>query len=255
MQYTQSHKTWMFFLILSCCFLTGTSFANPFSVHKEQRLKKLVEEATKGRVIYIDHFAGPEEMTGIILKGLNNDSKKIIAWNPPGTDFLMVGRLINSSGEDLTQVAHDFFISEVDHNDDLSFESIEPKLNYFSFSSSPSGKTIHIITDPSCSHCSRLSHEMEDSKEQLSDFDIRIVPIGRPGVGIKAAAKILKHGPNQVTAQSFSLANPGPDDLAAVERNTDLLVGVFPKLATPMILVDGKPIKNTLDALLEEVFE
>ena len=237
MQKEQTHKTLVIAGLISSCLLSATMvFANPFAAQSEQDYKNLVAKVTKGRAVYVDHFAGPENLTGIILRGLNADSKEIITWNPPGTDFLMIGRLVDTYGSDLTQVAHNFFISETDPGEPLSFESIESELKFFQFSSpasrSEKTKTIHIITDPSCPYCANLRQDMGHFKEDLADLDIRIVPVSHPGDGVKAAANILRHGP--VLAKSQSFPNPSPDDLAAVEHNTNLLVGVFPKLGTQM---------------------
>lgn len=254
MQNIQSGKTLAItVLVLSCLLPITTSFANPFEAQNKKDLRALVARVTKNRVVYVDHFPGPENLTGIILKGLNQDSKKIIAWNPPGTDLLMIGRLVDATGTDLTQVAHDYFLSESNTSDPLSFETIESELKFFQFSSpaSLSEKTIHIITDPSCVYCARLGRDMISHQNDLVNLDIRIVPIAQPG-NETAAVDILKHGPDTNSAVAI---NQSQKDVDSIKHNTKMLLEAFPKLSTPMILVDGKPVKNTIDALLNEVPE
>lgn len=92
---------------------------------------------------------------------------------------------------------------------------------------------------------------MISQKNDLVNLDIRIIPIAQPG-NETAAVDILKHGPDTNPAVAI---NQSQKDVDSIKHNTKLLLKAFPKLSTPMILVDGKPVKNTIDALLNEVPE
>lgn len=232
-------------------------FANPF-IQQSDNLKPflidLVNKASTGKAVYINHFEGPEGLTGIILKGLNKDSKEIIGWNPKGSNLLFIGSVVDLSGKDITQIAVEYYISsKQDQEINEKQAALIKDLNGFRYIETvTSSKVASVVIDPACLYCQEIINQIELRKEEFSKkgMSVEIIPIGTPNTPyVKEAANILSFGPKIGKIKPLNTADP--QKIALVNYNTEKLTEAFPDLKTPLIILDNKIVKN-IDILLGE---
>lgn len=208
-------------------------------------LDNLVRQASLGQARLISAFDGPDGMTGLVIKGMQETSKELVAWKPNRADVLVIGRVFGPDGTDYTQQAERRLSGGT-----IPVEA-EPKPQsletvYWQALQNSSSRAIAqfdlesfktplmVFFDPNCTHCHRLRHMAEESREVFVGHEVEILwlPVAFDPVSEKKAAALLLKG----FAESVESVEITDEAISAVRINTRLARAAMPDLYTPMMM-------------------
>lgn len=92
--------------------LTGYE-SNSLSSYKkranlEDSLSMFVNKASNGEAVLVTHFEGPDNLIGVVLKGVNSNGKHMYGWVTPDLNNLIIGQVFGKDGFDKTELAEKF---------------------------------------------------------------------------------------------------------------------------------------------------
>jgi thiol-disulfide isomerase/thioredoxin len=216
-----------------------------------EKLEALVAQASGEQARLIDFFAGPGGLTGVVIQGLQSDSKRIIGWVTPGTNHLVVGKVFDRDGTDATEIAHDAFISgipstslQMPKEDALSMARSFQGLVQFEIKNPVN--TLFVFASPDCSYCRRLHRNISNLEKEFkrARVEVKWLMVGFSDEAVVKAANILDKGfsvwGNRIEAQ------PSADHIEAVENNARLLSHTLTNIVTPTLIWEADGITDMI---------
>ena len=217
----RSRKEWFYAFLFSITVIPGVlSFhgitANSiFEEPDTSDWQQVVFDSTLNKAHLVRQFDGPKgsPFKGLVLEGRRADGtsgRSIVAWGIG--NYVIVGEVFGPSGEDITVAAAQRegvlhpnavpkgggqFQNAVPRAE-LSPDTIyDAALRLTGFVQGPGhGPNIALVfTSPSCTHCTRLKRQLEESEAEFADqMTIRWLPVGMNESDIMTAAQSLGGG-------------------------------------------------------------
>lgn len=244
-----------------------------------EKVIKLVQQATKGKAKPILQFNAPSGLTGLVIGSGKKDDKKIIAWVTPDSETLIIGKLTDINGMDLTAVAEQEFgairlaltrasgftethnLSTGDDgvfgNDDLIRLLQERSRQGYAFQTNKtnSKKDLYIFFDPDCPYCKDTWKDIE-MNEKLNKNDVNIFwfPLALREENENYAAAYLEEGAKAYEKTVISGEMPtGQPSIAALRksRSNRELIALTGQLRTPSVVFKNSEGVQFLAGTLE----
>jgi len=227
----------------------------------EKKLATLVDQASNAEARIVGYFQGPGGMTGVMIKGPNEDSQTIIGWVPPGIDYLMVGSLFDRKGDDLTKTATEAFIdnpqqaSTVPEKDSSvasePTEGVEACIGCSDtgveqFDIKEPTAVVYVFVTPDCYYCRNMYRTVNKLEEDFVEAKVQVrwLMVGFDKSTIRNASAILASGID--TPWTRPGAEPQNEHVQQVFANSNLLLETVEgeDISTPtMVWVeDGKDV-------------
>lgn len=213
------------------------------------KLEELVEQASGHQARLIDFFAGPGGLTGVIIKGLKEDSKTLVGWVPPGADYLVLGRVFDRKGADQTVLATTNLLGGEARGaaalslDDVYSMALQFRgVDVFPDMENPAN-TLCVFFDTGCHYCKRLYRYVRQNAHVFEDQKIQVkwmpVAFGAEKAERQATA-ILQFGMEQWGKAVSADWAPEKELTEAVRNNSQLAAAAVPKLFTPLLIWKGE---------------
>jgi hypothetical protein len=232
----------------------------PGSVY-EAKLKKLVHDVSKGQAEYAGYFQGPGGLAGVLMKGPSSDSKTIVGWVPPGSDYILVGNLFDRSGNDLTLAANKAFLSltspvapaEQEDNrvgqegsPDIQKRVSGTELGIDGFDIEDPVATIYVFASPDCYHCRDMYRAVRKLEKEFvaAAVQVRWLLVGFDRSAIEKASALIASGID--TPWVHPAKKPTKESVQQVSENAQLLLDVVQgeKVPLPTVVwsLDGEEV-------------
>lgn len=203
-------------------------------------LSELVSNVSKGKAVFVSSFDGPKGMTGLVIKGNSPTGKKIIAWHYTGTDVLVMGKVVNEDGQDLTTLAAQTHIQSQTMSTPGVFQP--ENMGSYVFKEGQGGeiRQLYIVVSPSCGTCQKILQKLNAPETVFKkDVQVSLIPVGQRDQDVERGARLLETG-------FFAGSTiPNAQSIRTVESNTRQFfenAGTQPKV--PMLLHEGEIITS-----------
>lgn len=213
------------------------------------KIETLVKEVSGGQARVVDVFAGPDGLTGMVLKGLEEDSPQVIGWVPQGERFVVVGNVYDRSGSNLTDEAAIQFIG--DHPEisateeplpvltpDQSYDLVQTLAGVNQVAMKEPRNTLYVMFESSCWYCLRLHRQLTQAEEQFKTAGLQVkwIPIGYEGPSRERGAQILAQG---LGAMKDGSQPATKENLEAVDNNSLAMLQMMSQISTPTLIWKG----------------
>lgn len=243
-------------LLAACGTVNGgnNSKININSKHETVHLMKLINNASKGRAVFVKAYNGPtKNIIAVLLKNTTSGNEGLV-W-VINNNYLIFGVLIDSEGKNLTSEYIKKY--KIGPQKLTTQETVAAAKKAYGFIDGVGGPLIYEFVDPNCIYCYKI-YTAEQPLIAAGKIRIKIIPVGflKGDNSVLKAATILS-GKNQINKwvaneKNFNTStemggvkiNYSVDKkyINEVESNTKLL-SETKELATPALvyqLKDGK---------------
>ncbi|MGD8910846.1 MAG: hypothetical protein PVI92_16035 [Chromatiales bacterium] len=238
-------------------------------------LNALVKSASSGKAVMLDRFEGPNGLIGVLMGAeADADVARVVGWVTQDGKHLMIGRLTDSYGRDLTVLAASHYkaiaptlasgrshhipsaaqgervvrpapqaapapvnVEQAEVMRQAFYEDVVNNVVGLSVGSGP--KQLYVFFDPYCGHCHQFYRNIERASVQAS-HTVHWIPVGfqRP-VSREHAASMLAEGPSALANMKLLAprynAEATPELQAAVDANKALLAKTG-RVSTPTLV-------------------
>lgn len=154
-----------------------------------QAVPQALQPALRQGLRVISNFPAASGLTGWVMRG--NDGKYMVAYTTPDGQTLVVGELINSSGQNLSELYADRYVPSPELT--AVWADLEQATVVVTGSKERSKSVVYVIMDPNCIFCHLLWIALKPY--EAAGLQVRWVPVGflHEDSSAKAAA-ILQGG-------------------------------------------------------------
>ena len=174
----------------------------------EAKLSKLVTEVFKGQAVLAGFFAGPSGLTGVLMQGKNEQSPTVVGWVPPGTNYVMVGKLFDRQGQDVTETAKKTFLSPsaTPRIEGEEIQAVDEGQEMVRISDSHQGialfnikepvATVYVFASHGCHYCRDMFESAKDLEDVFVEANVQMrwLMVGFDEDSIRKSAGIVSEG-------------------------------------------------------------